>query len=83
MSHHKDSTSPSPTRVRSAGVYEHTTAERLTRALGTLEHTASTTGVDWLERTCRAKVREARAHLKLASCGYRVRFDRTDPRRVY
>jgi len=57
--------------------------QRLMRAVATLAHTHRTTGNDWLHRLTISKSAEAVARLKLATCGYRVRYDRTDPRSVW
>jgi hypothetical protein len=57
--------------------------ERLRRAMGTLLHTHRSTGVDWLHALTASKAHEAVARIKLESCGYHVRFDRTNPRSVW
>ena len=62
---------------RSAGVYEHATSPEQ-RALASFDHVARTGGA-WGARLAAVKSREL---LEPAPRGYRVRFDRTDPRSV-
>ena len=54
---------------------------RVTRAMAALRFTGERTTNAWLARLCKTKFKEAASAQKLDSCGYRVRFDRTDPRR--
>lgn len=53
---------------------------RLDRALAALKFTARNAEHPWLRRLALMKHWEAAARQKLVSGGYRVRFDRTDPR---
>ena len=57
--------------------------DRVSRAMATLKSTGQRTEVPWLRSLCQRKWWEAASIEKLASCGYRVRYDRTDPRRVW
>ena len=56
---------------------------RASRAMATLRFTGERTTNAWLARLCKAKYTEAAAIHKLDASGYRVRFNRTDARRVY
>ena len=56
---------------------------RVTRAMAALRFTGERTTNAWLARLCKAKFTEAAAVEKLDASGYRVRFNRTDARRVY
>ena len=55
---------------------------RVTRAMAALRFTGERTTNAWLARLCKAKFTEAAAIHKLDASGYRVRFNRTDPRSV-
>jgi len=56
---------------------------RLDRAMAALRFTARNSPHAGLRRLALMKYWEAAAQSKLATCGYRVRYDRTDPRSVY
>ena len=56
---------------------------RASRAMATLRFTGTRTTHTWLRDLCQSKYVEIAANQKLASCGYRVRFDRTNPRSIW
>ena len=56
---------------------------RVSRAVEALRFTARHNPHPWLRKLALMKYWEAAAAQKLAMCGYRVRFDRTDPRSIW
>ena len=57
--------------------------DRLARSVEALRFTARHSEHAWLRRLALVKYWEGAAAQKLASCGYRVRYDRTDSRSVW
>ena len=57
--------------------------DRLARAVEALRFTARHSEHAWLRRLALVKYWEGAAAQKLASCGYRVRYDRTNPRGIW
>jgi len=81
MDYQKNSTTPALTKRPIAGMSD--ADRRLERAMATLKHTGTTSPNAWTRTLCRSKFTEAAARAKLATCGYRVRYDRADPRSVW
>ena len=57
--------------------------DRLARSVEALRFTARHSEHAWLRRLALVKFWEAAAAQKLVTRGYRVRFDRTDPRSIW